>query len=97
MCCVIIVKESTSTKSHVFFYVFKGTDAFFQAIDCCDSSVPVCQVVHLSGKTCYIFFVYGLYFPHNLPLHPYIEATNSMESNVYFTMLYEKKARPKYP
>jgi hypothetical protein len=91
MCCVIIVKESTSTRNHVFFYVFKGTDSFFQAIECCDSSVAVCQVVHLSGKTRYNFFVYGMYFPHNLSLHPYIEAANNMESNVYFTMLYEER------
>jgi len=94
MCCVIIVKESTSTRNHVFFYVFKGTDSYFQAIECCDSSVPVCQVVHLSGKTRYNFFVYGIYFPYSLSLHPYIEAANGMESNVYFTMLYAKRRDP---
>jgi len=91
MWCVIIVKESTSTRNRVLFYVFKGTDSFFQAIECCDSSFPVCQVVHLSGKTRYIFSMYGMYFPHNLSLHPCIEAANSLESNVYFTMLYEKR------
>ena len=55
-----------------------------------------CQVVQLSGKKCYNFFVHGMYFPHNLSPHPYIEAADSMGSNVYFTM-YENKVRPKYP
>jgi hypothetical protein len=73
------------------FYVCKGTDSFFQAVECCDSSFAACQVIHLSGKKRYDFFVHGMYFPHNLSLHPYIAAADSVESNVYFTMLYEKK------
>jgi hypothetical protein len=74
--------------------VFKRTDSFFQAIECCDSSVPVCQVVHISGKKRYNYIVYGVCFPHNLSLHPYIEAANNTESNVYYTMLYEKTRGP---
>jgi hypothetical protein len=72
----------------------RGQIRFFQAIECCDSSVPVCQMVHISGKKRYNFFVYGLCFPHNLSLHPYIEAANNIESNVYYTMLYEKRRDP---
>ena len=75
------------------FYVCKGTDSFFQAVECCDSSFAVCQVTHLSGKKRYDFFVHGMYFQHNLSLRPYIEAADSVESNVYFTMLYGKKKK----
>ena len=96
MCSVITIKESRSTRNHVFFYVFKRTDSFFPAIECSDSSVPVCQVAHLPGKKRYNFFMYGIYFTNNLYQHPYIEAANSMGSNVYCTMLYEKNERPKY-
>ena len=88
---VIIIKEATSTRNYVFLFVFKISNAFLQAIECSDSTVPVCQMVQLSGKISYNFFVYGMYFPNNLSLRPYIETGNSMESDIYFTeLLYEK-------
>jgi hypothetical protein len=76
------------------FVCSRGQIRFFQAIECCDSSVPVCHVVHISGKKRYSFIVYGVCFPHNLSLHPNIEAANKMESNVYYTMSYEKTRDP---
>jgi len=56
---------------------------------CCSVRWFIYQVRNVNN-----FFVHGMYFPHNLSQHPYIEAADSMESNVYFTMMYEKRRDP---